>query len=358
MSRVLPYVTWVQTDHTHASAFRSAGVKVDLYTNFWRNYTTNNPRIGYTDLAPGGAHASAEARTCSGSVIHDPSYGGGYEADARTAAAKGHALVTAGFVMNEHAGTFDAVFSDDTNAMGGVPLPCNYSNSSYITAVNTVHAALASKVFFNAFGAVADPSQQVGLLAPANVLGGMCEICYDGSKNGVDYVHTGTRWINIENAEIQTVARHKIFWDYPRAIGYAQSETGIRKYAYASFLLGYDVHYAMLQEVLKTPSGFEVFPETGLVPMNPLTTASSVTGYKRSTGAYMREFAACYYRGVNKGKCAVVVNPGTSTVSVPTTAYAHSLVLSGAGVLDGGTAGFTGGRVTSLPAANAAILFQ
>jgi hypothetical protein len=34
------------------------------------------------------------------------------------------------------------------------------------------------------------------------------------------------------------------------------------------------------------------------------------------------------------------------------------MALSGSGVLDGGTVNFTGGRVTSLPSANGAILFQ
>jgi hypothetical protein len=98
-------------------------------------------------------------------------------------------------------------------------------------------------------------------------------------------------------------------------------------------------------------------PETGIVPMQPLTTASSVTGYLRSGGTYMREFGACYYLGVLKGKCAVVVNPGASTARIATTAYAHSVVLSGYDVLDGGTVSFTGARVTSVPAAGGAILF-
>ena len=70
----------------------------------------------------------------------------------------------------------------------------------------------------------------------------------------------------------------------------------------------------------------------------------------------MREFGACYYRGVNKGKCAVVVNPGTSTVTVPTTAYSHSLTLSGGGVLDGGSVGFSGSRPSSLAPGSGAIL--
>lgn len=360
LSAVKPYLNWVQTDQQHASTLRANGIKVDIYTNFWRNYTSNNPIIGYTDLRPGGAHSGAEARTCSGSVIKDPTYGGGYEADARSGAALGHALVTAGYRIAEYHGNYDAIFTDDTNAMGGIPLPCGYSSSSYITAVNRVHTSMGTKIFFNAFGAVADPTTQVGLLTPSNVLGGMCEICLAGHDRSTnrDYIHTGTRWANIINAEIDTMARHKIFWDYARATNPASSSTTIRKYIYASFILGYNPSYAMLQEVFQTPSGFEIFPETGLVPLSPLTTASSVAGYRKSSGVYMREFGACYYRGVNKGRCAVVVNSGSSGVSVPSSAYAHSLVLSGYGVLDRGSASFSGGRISSLAAGTGAVLFQ
>ena len=118
----------------------------------------------------------------------------------------------------------------------------------------------------------------------------------------------------------------------------------LRTYIYASFLLTYSPSYSMLQEAFQSAHSFPVMPETGFVPMNPLTTSSSVSGYLTSTGAYMRQFGACYYRGAYKGKCAVVVNPSGSTVSIPTTAYSHSLGLVGGGVLDGGYVTFTNSR--------------
>lgn len=71
----------------------------------------------------------------------------------------------------------------------------------------------------------------------------------------------------------------------------------------------------------------------------------------------MREFGACYYQGNFVNRCAVVVNATGATVPVPTTSYAHSLVLSGAGVLDGGTAAFNGTAPTQLAPGNATILF-
>ena len=360
LASVKPYLSWTQTAPQYAPVMRAAGIKVNIYENFWRNYSHDNPNVGYLDLEPGGTHAAAEARECSGKVIIDPSYYHGYEADARSSAALGHALVYNSYRMSEYGSNFDAIFTDDTDAMGGLPLPCNYSMSSYMSAINRVNSELRVPIFFSAFGAVADATTQIPLLTPSNVIGGMCEICYAGwakSPSGpVDYAQTGGKWTVIENAEIKTVALHKIFWNYARPVGYASLEIGLRKYIYASFLLTYDYRYAMLQVAFKTPHSFPIMPETGLVPMNPLTSESSVAGYRRG-GVYMREFAACYYRGVNHGKCAVVVNSGSATASVPSTGYAHSLVLVGSGVLDGGYVTFSGGRVTSLPRASGAILF-
>jgi hypothetical protein len=361
LASVKPFVSWAQTDGAYAAALRAAGIKVDIYSNFWRNYSHDNPNVGYQDLKPGGAHAAAEAKLCNGTVIVDPSYYHGYEADARSSAALGHAQVYVNYRLGEYHGNYDAVFTDDTNAMGGIPLPCNYSISPYISAINRINTALRVPIFFSAFGATASPPSQVPLLAPANVIGGMCEICYAGwkrtSSGPVDYPHLGGRWYGIAQAEIQTVALHKIYWVYARAVGNPTLETGLRKFIYASFLLTYDYRYAMLQVAFKTPHGFPIMPETGLVPMNPLTTASTPAGYKRSTGAYMREFANCYFHGVSVGKCAVAVNPNSYTVNVPSAGYTHSMVLSGSGVLDGGTVSFKGGRVTALPSAGGAILF-
>lgn len=358
ISTVKPYVTWVQTSPSYAGEMRSNGLKVDVYENFWRNYSSDNPAVGYTDLEPGGAHAPAEAKTCTGSTIYDSTYGGGYEADARSSYAAGHAQVFNDYRIKPYNGQYDAIFSDDTGAMGGLPLPCNWSLSSYQSATNAVHASLKVPVFVNTLGAAADPVNQVGYANASNVIGAMCEICFAAyNSSDVDYPQTGTYWQDIENAAIQLVANHKIFWDYARAIGNPSTETSLRNYIYASFLLSYSPSYSMLQEAFKSTYDFPVMPETGLVPESPLTTASSVTGYHTATGAYMRQFGACYYRGVYKGKCAVVVNPTGSTVTMPTTAYSHSMVLSGGGVLDGGSVSFGGTRPSSLGPAQGVVLF-
>lgn len=361
ITRAAPWLNWVQTSPTYARTVRAYGLKVDAYLNFWRDYSIERPTLGYDDLKPGGAHAAAEARTCRGSVIRDSTYGGGYEADARSSAAVGHAAVLANYRKWEYGNgtTMDAYFTDDTGAMGGLPLPCNFSISTYQTATNRVTASLLKPTFVNTLRA-GNPVTQTGYLNATNIIGGMCELCiaYNNRTLGRDVAVTGSQWTLQENAAIITVAKHKIFWLYARAAYNPAYETPLRKFMYASFLLTYSPQYSMYQDAFKTPSGFPVMPETGIVPMQPLTTASSVTGYLRSGGTYMREFGACYYLGVLKGRCAVVVNPGGSTARIATTAYAHSVVLTGYDVLDGGTVSFAGGRVTSLPPAGGAILFR
>jgi hypothetical protein len=357
LSSVAPYLTWVQTSESYAPQIRAAGIKVDIYTNFWRNYTSDNPSVGYTDLKPGGAHAAAEALDCSSNAIYDSSYGGGYEADARTSDALAHAQVVTNYVENEYAGNYDAVFSDDSGSVWGITLPCNYSQSAYDAAVNAVHSSLGVTMWVNALGAAPNPDSAVDLVQPGNVLGAMCEICYAGNSSAGDYIQTGTAWQNVEQAEIDTAAAHKIFWDYARATGDPSSETALRTYVYASLLLSGDPSHVMLQEAFQSPTGFPVMPETGLVAEQPLTTSATVAGYQAAGGAYFRELAACYYRGAFVNKCAVAVNPSAASAPVPTTSYSHSLVLSGGGVLDGGSAAFNGPAVSQLAPGTAVILF-
>ena len=356
-AQAAPWIDWTQTDEAHESVVRAAGIKAQVYTNFWRNYSTDNPNVGYVDLKPGGAHASAEALDCSSNPVIDSNYGGGYLADPRTSAASAHAQLVVNYRTGEYQNAYDAVFADDTGTIEGPSTqPCNYVQSTWDQATNTVIASLGTPVFINALGQQ-NPVQATDMLQPSNVLGAMCELCYsrNGGPNG-DFVQTGSNWTNVENAEIATVNMHKIFWDYGRASGSASSETGLRVYTYASFLLTYDPNYTMFQEALATPSGFPVFPEVGFVPMNPLTTQSSVSGYQGPGGVYFREFADCYYQGQFVNSCAVAVNPNSSSAPVPSTSYQHSMVLSGAGVLDGGSVSFNGGPVSTLAPGTAAIL--
>ncbi|HZT12899.1 MAG TPA: hypothetical protein VFA29_08850 [Candidatus Baltobacteraceae bacterium] len=353
LSQMSPFVSWAFTDEQHAAALRTAGIKVAVYTNFWRNYASDNPNVGYVDLKPGGPHAAAEASTCSGTPLYDPNYGGGYLADPRSPDGLPHAQVMSNYRLGEYAPNYDALFSDDTGAWGDVGYPCNYSQSAMVTAENALHAALRVPLFVNTLGAGQDPIQQVAYEGAPNILGALCEECYS-TNSGLPV--TGTRWQDTETAEIETIAQHKIFWAYPRATGDASGSIPLRTYTFASFLMTYDPSLAMFEEALATPHQFPVMPETGLVPLHPVTTQSSIAGYRQSSGVYMREFADCYYRGSAIGKCAVALNADGSAESVPSQGYAHTLTISGSGILDGGSVSFGGPAITSLAAGTAAIL--
>lgn len=361
VTSIAPWLTWAETDESYASTLRAHGIKVAVYMNYWRNYSSDNPAVGYNDLKPGGAHADAEAKTCAGTVVKDASYGGGYIANAQLSTyAAQHAQVLANYRESEYGANYDAIFADDTGSVWGITLPCNYSQSAWISGTNAVESSLGKPMFINALNGNSQTAQ-VAYTNASNVIGAMCESCYAywDTVSGVkrDFARYGSTWVDTENAQALMASRHKIFWEYARAIGSAASETSLRNYTYASFLLTFDPNYSMLQEVWHTPSGFEVFPEAGLVPMNPVTTYSTISGYQRSGGAYMREFGACYYRGVNKGRCAVVVNNTKSSEPMPTTAYSHAMVLSGYGVLDGGTVSFAGSRPSSLGPTTGYVLF-
>jgi hypothetical protein len=160
-------------------------------------------------------------------------------------------------------------------------------------------------------------------------------------------------WSSEENGQLQTIALLKSqgkppgagFWCYAdNTAATASTVIPQRQYIYASFLLTYDPNYSVFQESFTTPSTFKVYPETGFVPLSPTVIPTSVTGLLTSTGAYARRYNACYYRRTLLGHCEVVVNPSTtSSVAVPNPwGLRHRMVLSGGGILDGGTATFGG----------------
>jgi hypothetical protein len=108
-----------------------------------------------------------------------------------------------------------------------------------------------------------------------------------------------------------------------------------------------------------TPSVY-VFAEEMIVPINPLQTATSIAALQTSTGAYARQFGACYYDKAAWGACAAVVNPTAATVSMPSlaSAYHHSLVLDNNNLYAGGKATLSTSVPTSLTSGQGVILIQ
>lgn len=356
LSRIVPYLTWASTSPIYAADVRAAGIKVDPYVLFYRDSASAIPNIGYEDVKPGAVDSAALAKTCRGSPITTSDPEGSYLVDPRqfaTAVKLGGAVVD--YSKAEYGSNYDAIYLDEVDALYGVSsTPCNFSASAWTNWTNEVDYNLHVPLWLNTLNGVMDATSHVALVLPSNVLGAVCESCY--TNNNPDTSITGYFWTNREQAEIDVVRDGKTFWAYPRASGDAASEIGLRIYAYASFLLTYDPMHAMLQEAHETPSGFEVFPESGLVPEDPTATYPNITQYQWASGAYGRTFEHCYYRGVDKGECAVVVNPNTHAVTL-STSFTHSLKLEGYGVLDANEVYFSGPKVTTLEPGTAAILF-
>jgi hypothetical protein len=135
----------------------------------------------------------------------------------------------------------------------------------------------------------------------------------------------------------------------------------LRIYWLASWWLTYDPVYSVAGELISsTTNPVWVFPEELLVPLNPVQTATTVSSLQTSTGAYARQFNACYYNRSPWGACAAVVNPTSSTVSMPSlvSSYHHSLVLDMNNLYMGGTASLNSTIPTSLASGTAVVLFK
>jgi hypothetical protein len=139
------------------------------------------------------------------------------------------------------------------------------------------------------------------------------------------------------NALLYTTGRH-----YPAACigkGGLSDNRALRNYWLSSWWLTYDPTYSVAGELMSSNSDVYVFAEQELVPTSPLQTATSaITQLKRTNGVYAREFAACYLAGANIGACAAVVNPTSSTLSIPSLskAYHRRLVLDNNNLYGGG----------------------
>jgi hypothetical protein len=340
-----PYLSWAYTMYNQMSAAQAAGLKTVLYSSpVMPNYNTYE----YNDL--NGTYASARATTCSGTVITTYNGNGRLSDPTKSSAAAyyqnvvGHYESLAKLANPGSTHPWDLIFVDNDGPLyGASATPCNYSPTTWGTYQDNALATTGQKFILNSLS-VADSnvSTYVQRLRGSAVTGGEFEECF----------MTGL-WASEGDAQLQTIALLKSqgkpggagFWCYAdNTSASAASSIPLRLYIYASFLLTYDVNYSVFQESFTTPSTFKVMPETGFVPMNPVTTPGSVSGLLTSTGAYLREYNNCYYRGSSIGRCEIVVNPSTtSSVAVPNPwGLHHSMLLSGAGVLDGGTVSFAG----------------
>jgi Hypothetical glycosyl hydrolase family 15 len=229
------------------------------------------------------------------------------------------------------------------------------NDADWIAGHSGMLAAAGKPLILNGGDSVTwGPAYGGAFLDLPSVMGQMFEGCFN---NGGNYLYTDqyAKFQREVDALLTVQAHHKIALCLPTG---SATDTAKRMYAYASFLLAYDPTYSLYGMMEPQSDGNAVYPETQLVPQQPLRTASAVAQLKTG-GVYVREFGACSVAGKAIGPCAAVVNSApSSSAAIPalSTAYAHSVVLDAKSLYGGGTVGVAASAPTSLPAQSAAIL--
>jgi len=237
---------------------------------------------------------------------------------------------------------YDAVFDDQPDDFWGISgQPCGLDTTSWYNATVSEIRSLQHPVLYNSLN---DWGPNFGMppsiaLNPV-AMGGMMEGCYAAKWNPV--LSSGQIWLTSENVQLRMAREKKLFFCLSNDRTDATTAIASRKYVYASFMMSYDAATSLLWDYYHTASGYHVLPETRLVPTAPVVAAPpDISGLKDVTGNYKREYNACYIAGRLVGACATIVNSDRSS-SHPLPAgiaakYHHTLVLSGASVVEGGT---------------------
>jgi hypothetical protein len=370
-SLAAPYLSWAANpSESNLAQVEAANINAYVYTDGVIEY----PCSGCSHLwAPLQSNPQYIAKDCSGNILHN---GAGDYVDVTQA---GWFTFWSTDVENEYSrvspSAWTAVFADDSGAphFKGT-IPCGTTVSSFTDGIYNLLSSTLRPVIFNGLSVTAKQPEERTLYGVPNVIGGMREDCYGGNGGfgfSGDFVMTTAQhfygaatdeWTQAENDQLYAASQRKLFFCLSNATDSAASSIGARTYIYASFLLTYDAATSALFEEFSpsTGGGLGVYPETGLVPTEPLIAAPSSVSSLAVGGVYAREYNACFYRGAYKGPCAVVVNPTNSSQAYPFgSKYNHTLTLSGGGVLEGGTVSTSGPPPpSSLGGASALIAFQ
>jgi hypothetical protein len=335
-SAAAPYLTWAQTDQYTANAIAAQGIKTQLYAD--------PNQLAANDSMMTAAHGSIVATTCGGNRVTTNWKGTTmYVTNPSSSAMQSD---YAQYVRSHVAGVHvDAIFQDATGALEDFGssifsgMPCGYSTSNWLNAEEQLSRSARVPIIFNGPMGQVTPTQSthaMTLLASSAFIGGDFEHCYSDMQQPE---MAGWGWQAIENAELTAAAMHKILECMPRNTNSAAGSGVARIYTLASFLLTYDPSTSVLGDQFGTRSGFHVEPEEMLVPLSPrVSSPQNVGALQKQGGAYGREYARCFMRGTYVGPCAVVVNSSTNASAVfPYPQYRHTLVVSGSGVLDGGS---------------------
>lgn len=357
-SSAAPYLTWAETGTTSADAIAATGIKTMTYVDPNRTTAdTGDPMYNGND--------ATFSHTCSGSRVYDK-HDNVTEWTMNPASSALRSMFANYVTTLRSRAHFDALWEDNASPLSASApydpfypgMPCNYSDSTWNINTIGMNQDVSLPVLVNGLSGLNghNVSVAMGELNGSNTMGATFEGCYTATN---ETKAPGWYWLATENSEIQTIALGKMFECMAEDTAPASEETDSRLYAYASFLLTYTPTKGMYRTEYHTPSGFHVMPESKLVPLSPTTSApASIAGLAQSGGTYARRFSACYLSGSSVGGCAVVVNPDVYSHPFPYSGYHHRLVLSGNGVLDGGTVSTAGSAPpASVPAKEAIIAF-
>ena len=343
-------LSWAEVSPTEGNADHDAGIKTLEYLAPTRQASTD-PLYN--------SNSATFSYDCSGDKI-TISYAGETQYLMNPASSAYETILNNWAVGQEAIGHIDAFYFDDTDDLGGVTAPCNVSQSTWDAENATEIADFKYPVVFSGYSISTDSEN---LISGTNVLGGTIEECYGRVSQPTPPYTTGSFWTLDENLQLKAAAAGRLFFCYNNGAEAGSSSIQLRNYIYASFLLTYSQTSSVLWETFTTPSELHVFPETKVVPTEPLVAApSSVSSLQISGGVYVREYGACYLAGSSVGRCAVVVNPSSTTsYSLPSlsTTYDHTMSISGNGSLDGGSVSASGAKASSTVAPETGeVLFQ
>ncbi len=355
----------------HADAFKRAGGKLAIaYTD--PSYVPHcpppfTPPAGHCDGPIGNLVASDETafvHDASGARINrynDPYFQYQEMLNIGAASAQNAYTRTAAGVLS-HSPLLDGFEADDSGSLlAGAFYGFNApgveftGDAQWIASETAMLAAAGKPVLINGGDpSTLGPAYNGQFLDLPNVMGAMFEGCFNNGEG--TYTDRSNLFTREANGYLATLPHHKIALCQPTG----DTSPASRLYAYAAFMLVYDPTYSYYGSVTVQSDGESLYPETALVPQQPLKTATQISQL-RSGSVYVREFASCSISGSAIGPCAAVVNSSTSasaTVPALSAAYGKQIALDAQSLYHGGKANVVAGAPTSLAAGSAAILVR
>jgi hypothetical protein len=261
------------------------------------------------------------------------------------------------FMADDSGGIF--IGSDGTSLSGwfygfNAPAVEITSDAQFIPAQRQMFAAAAKPVIINGVNpGTIQPAYDGAWLDSPNVAGQLYEGCYTDGTNVAG--PNRNNWYLESNSILTAIAHHT------KAICMmnASPTAAHRIYELASWWLTYTEPYSIAAPIGVLSDGMTVAPEYDIVPRQPRATATTdVKALRSATGAYVREFAACYQAGASIGACAAVVNPTNSTVAMPSLSghYTVALSVDDRSAYAGGQATWTGAVPAQIPPLGAVVL--